>query len=90
MPITAYGAKDNPFSLTLENTDISIREGAALTALVHACNCELVKLENVNLEGFKGDCLVRAWSDIPITASVSGCDCEAVKDAEVEFTAKPI
>ena len=90
MPITAYGAKDVPFKLTVANTEIGIREGADITSLVHACNCESVKLRGVKLDGFNGDCLVRAWSDIPVKADVSGADCPAVKAAEIEFTAKPI
>lgn len=90
MPITAYGAADTPFKLSLENTDIVIRNGAEVSALVHACNCESVKLTDVKLDGFNGDCLVRAWSDIPVKADVSGADCPAVKAAEIEFTAKPI
>lgn len=90
MPITAYGAKDVPFTLKLENTDIDVREGSEMTALIHACNCERVVLDGVKLDGFKGDCLVRAWSDITVDAHVSGTNCETVKRADVEFTAKPI
>ena len=90
MPITAYGAKDVPFKLTVANTEIGIREGAEITALVHACNCDAVELTDVKLEGFKGDCLVRAWSDVPVKVEVVGADCPAIKRAETEFTAKPI
>jgi len=90
MPLTAYGSAEVPFKLNIENTHISMREGAQLTALVHAANCEKITFKNVKLDGFKGDTLVRAWSDVPVEAKVSGAECETVKKAEVEFTAKPI
>lgn len=90
MPITAYGAENSPFTIRLADTEIGVREGAELTALIHACNCELVELTRVKLKGFKGDCLVRTWSEIPVRADVEGAECELVKAADVEFTAKPI
>ena len=90
MPLTAYGSADVPFTLRIENTEIGIREGAELTALIHAANCTEIELKNVKLDGFKGDTLVRAWSDIPVKADVSGADCEAVKAATTEFFAKSI
>ncbi len=90
MPITAYGGVDVPFTLKLTDTHIGIREGADITAIVHACNCESVEFSGVHVDGFKGDCLVRAWSDVPVKADVTGTDCDAVKAADTEFSAKPI
>jgi len=90
IPINAYGSADEPFTLKLIDTDISIRDGAQLTALVHAANCEKITFKSVKLDGFTGDCLVRAWSDVPVEAEVSGAECETVKKAETEFFAKSI
>lgn len=90
MPLNAYGSADVPFTLRIENTDIGIREGAELTALIHAANCKEIELKNVKLDGFFGDTLVRAWSDIPVKAEVVGASCAAVKAATAEFSAKSI
>jgi len=90
MPLTAYGAADVPFTLRIENAEIGIREGAELTALIHAANCKEIELKNVKLDGFNGDTLVRAWAEIPVKADVVGADCEAVKAATGEFFAKSI
>ena len=63
MPITAYGSEEIPLTLKIENTDISLREGCGLKALIHAAGYELIKIDGVNISGFSGDCLVRTWSD---------------------------
>ena len=91
MPITAYGSEEVPLTLKIEDTSITVREGADLRALVHAAGFEKISLRNVKVANFKGDCLVRTWSDGEVVAqNVDAGNAEVKKPAEEVFTARPI
>ena len=91
MPITAYGSEDEPLTMCIENTSITIREGADLRALVHAAGFERITLRDVKVTDFAGDCLVRTWSDGEVVVkNVEAGDAVTKKPAEEAFSARPI
>ncbi len=63
MGINAYGTEKAPLEMRLKNVDISIREDSALTELIKAAHCNRIVFENVNIENFSGDCIVRTATD---------------------------
>lgn len=93
MPLNAYGDTNTKVALKLKNISISVREGAELQALVHACNYDRIEIDGLHLEGFKGDTLVRTWSPDDKTEinNVSGdVPTDTVKEATEPFFAKAI
>jgi len=86
MPITAYGDKDIQVSLKLKNVEITMREGFEDIDLVHVCNYDNITLENLSVPNYKGDCLIRKWSDGEITLNNVNCGgVNEVKDADKPF-----
>ena len=83
VPINAYGSKEVPVDLTLKNVEISLREGHEDISLIHACNYNCIKLENVSVPNFKGDCIVKKWSEGQIIFNNVDCN-----DARQTITAK--
>ncbi|MBE7037380.1 MAG: hypothetical protein E7404_00565 [Ruminococcaceae bacterium] len=63
MPVTAYGDENIPVKLTLKDIEITLREGYENIDLIHACNYSSIVLDNVSVSGFKGECMVRKWSE---------------------------
>ena len=63
MGINAYGTEKYPLELRLKNVDISMHEEASLTELIKAAHCNRIVFENVTIEHFRGDCIVRARTD---------------------------
>lgn len=61
--INIYGGEDVPVTLKLIDVEMSIRDGFENIDLINACNYECIKLNNVNALNFKGECVVRKWSD---------------------------
>jgi len=91
MPITAYGSEEIPLHLHMENASIGIREGAPLTALIHAAGFAQIRLTDVKLTDFHGDCLVRTWSEGDVlTRNIDGPDIAVKKPADQPFFAQPI
>jgi len=63
MALNAYGREDMPLTLTLRNVELSVRGDAKPDTLVKAAHCKYVLFENVKIENFSGDCLVRTLTD---------------------------
>ena len=68
MALNAYGREDFPLELTLKNIDISVRAGAEVTELIKSAHCKRITLENINLENFSGDCIVRTLTDVNVVS----------------------
>ena len=91
MPINAYGSEDVPLKLAIENTTIGIRKGADLRALIHAAHFDTIRLCGVRISGFRGDCLVRTWTDgNVITKDTDAGGALIKKPAGEAFFARPI
>lgn len=94
MPLTAYGDVDNKFRLSIENSNITFREGAEVDSFMRVCNHDKITLKNVNVKNFKGDCLIKTWSDDgKVEFDNFNCDIsedKLIKKAEEVFTCKPI
>ena len=63
MALNAYGREDFPLELTLKNVKIRVKDGAAVDTLVQASHCKRMVFDNVKVENFGGDCLIRTLSD---------------------------
>ena len=63
MPITAYGDKDVPVTLALEDVTISDSKEYAYPALIHACNFRRLTLRGVTVADTPLEVLIKTWSD---------------------------
>ena len=63
MPLTAYGDKENPFRLTLNNIDFSFKKGFEENPFMHVANFSKITLKNINVINAKGECLIKSWSE---------------------------
>ncbi|MBQ8525616.1 MAG: hypothetical protein IJ460_02690, partial [Clostridia bacterium] len=94
MPLTAYGDKDIPVTVEFRNMDISIRKGYEHIDFMHVAYCKSIKLDNVKIDNFKGDALIKSWAlggDLEINNLV--CDINESKyivEAKEEFICNPI
>ena len=92
-PLHAYGAPEEPFSLTLR--DCSLEFAADVhPALVWAANWALLSLTHVSVRGLGGCALVKAWSDGP-APRLQACDLgafrgELLRQADEPFVCAPI
>ncbi|MBR5615047.1 MAG: hypothetical protein IKT39_06230 [Clostridia bacterium] len=93
MPLTLYGDKDTPVTFELKNANISIREGAENIEFMHAANYASIKLQNVKIHNYKGDTLIKTWSDGQIEIDKLVCDInenQYISAAQDVFTCEPI
>lgn len=84
MPLTAYGAENTPIDVTLKNVDISLREGAEEIDFMHVCNYNKIKLDNVSINNYKGNAIIKKWSEGNIEINNLKCD---VAEDKIEVTA---
>ena len=63
MPLTAYGDKKTPITLEMDNVSISFRKGFERIDFMHVCNYDLIMLKNLELKNYKGNALLKKWSD---------------------------
>lgn len=94
MPLTAYGDPDTPITLELKNVSISLREGAETIDFMHVANYRRLSLEDLTLSNFKGETLVKAWSDGGAAefrnVSVSLDEKDYLKKTDEKFVCKAI
>ena len=62
MPLTAYGDKENPFELTLNNVEFSFKKGYEENPFMHVANFKKITLKNVNVKNACGKSLIKSWS----------------------------
>jgi len=62
-PITAYGDKTCPISLTIKNCNIHLSDDREILPLMYLCNAEMVDLSNTIVENFKNDVLIKRWDE---------------------------
>jgi len=63
MPLTAYGSKDVPITLTMRNIDVSFREEVENTAFLHTAHVDRILLENVNVNKRCDAPLIKCWTE---------------------------
>lgn len=63
MPLTAYGSKDVPITLTMRNIDVSFRDGVENTAFLHTAYVDRILLENVNVNKRCDAPLIKCWTE---------------------------
>ena len=62
MPLTAYGDKENPVEITLNNIDFSFKKGYEKNPFMHVANFKKIKLKNINVKNACGECFIKSWS----------------------------
>ena len=85
MPLTAYGDKENPFELTLQNVAFSFKKGFEENPFMHVANFKKITLCNVAVHKACGKNLIKSWStdgDIAIT----DLTCDIKEDDLVAYT----
>jgi hypothetical protein len=60
MPISLYGTESNQVELTMENVLIHMREGSTTEELIRACHYSRISLDHIQIDGFRGTCLIRS------------------------------
>ncbi len=94
MGLTAYATEECKTTLTLKNVDYTFAEGYEETPMLRLAHCREVNMENVTVHKFKGDALIRTWSDgIEINTENFDCDLGTgalCSRAEEAFVCKPI
>ena len=63
MPLTAYGDENVPLTFEMDNVSISFRKGSERIDFMHVCNYDLIMLKNLELKNYKGNALLKKWSD---------------------------
>ena len=88
LSLCAYGDKDAPLSLSLENCRVSF--GKPQRELIRAAHVEALTLDAVSCEGVEGPC-VRSWGGVapPAAHNLVGASPDVV-DADVPFRVNPI
>ncbi|MBE7011301.1 MAG: hypothetical protein E7415_01345 [Ruminococcaceae bacterium] len=61
--LTAYGNGEPDFSLKLKNIDYTVREGSEKEPFMRVANFEKIELKNVRIYNYKGEALVKSWSE---------------------------
>lgn len=85
MPLTAYGDKENPFELTLQNVAFSFKKGFEENPFMHVANFKKITLCNVAVHKARGKNLIKSWStdgDFAIT----DLTCDIKEDDLVAYT----
>lgn len=94
MPLTAYGAENEPCNLTLKNVDLSFREGYEDTTFMHAANLKRLCMRNVTIRNAAGGQLVKLWGNILPEVEMEHVDAkvneEYIMRANQEFVCSPI
>lgn len=68
-----------------------MRDGFEGIDLIHACNYNSIRLENVAVSNFKGECIVKVWSDGDVIFDNVRCNAsDKVKKSEEKFFSKAI
>ena len=62
MPLMLYGTEEIPIELTLKNVEIEKLADVGDEPLIKACNFSRITMENVNIQGNAGECLILAKS----------------------------
>jgi len=84
MPMTLYGTESNKVELTMENIFINMREGSTAEELIRACHYSRISLDHIQVDGFRGACLVRSKG--VGTVDFRNVDCSLPKEMYVVQT----
>ena len=71
--LCAYGVEGEPLNITFKNFDYSYCEGFENTPFMLGAHITELRFDNTVIKGFKGNALIKAWSDISFDAK--GLDC---------------
>lgn len=63
MPLTAYGDTAVPVTVELKNMEVSLREGFESIDFMRIANHKKIVLENVKIDNFAGNALIKAWTE---------------------------
>lgn len=91
MPICAYGDATVPVNIKFANVEITVRDGCKMNELVHVCNYDNISFENVTVRNFKGNCIIKKWSEGNIFLKNVECGADfRIRTADEKFFADTI
>lgn len=93
MALNAYGRADSLLELTMRNVSVSMRDDSDAEELIRAAYCKRIVLDDVKIQGFKGECLVRALTEGEYVFKNIDCVLEEkdfVKKAKDNFNIKTV
>lgn len=62
MPLTAYGAEEEPFSADFSQMEISFAEGYEKVCFMHLCHYDKIRFRNVTVKNNKSQPFIKIWS----------------------------
>lgn len=62
-PITAYGDKEYPISLSIKGCELHFADDRENFPFMYLCNAEVVDLSGTNVKNFKSDVLIKRWNE---------------------------
>ena len=69
MPLTLFGTAECKVELKMENVFVDICKEASLNELIRSCNYDRIIMDNVHINDFKGECLIKTRSNGKIELS---------------------
>jgi hypothetical protein len=84
MPMTVYGTETHKVELRMKNIFVKIRDGVSVNELIRACNYDRILIENVHIDGFNGECLIKSQSVGDV--DIRGVVCALPEDRYVSQT----
>ena len=93
MPLVAYGDAENKVTVKLNHVNVSFREKSDKNCFMHACNYDIIMLNDVVVENYGGDYLIKVWSKGKFEFENVKCGldaCNLITDADCPFTCKAI
>lgn len=81
MGVYCYGDGEVPITLNFKNIEYSVREGSEEEPIFKVAHFENINLENVKISNYKGNALIKTWSDGG-SVNVNNLDCD-IKSGEL-------
>lgn len=94
MGVYCYGDGEVPVTLNFKNVEYSVRSGSEYDSIFKVANFDEINFDNVKIKNFKGDHLIKTWSDGG-AVNLNGFECDLkenglIKKAEEEFSCRAI
>ena len=84
MPLFLYGTQEHRVTLTLKNVSIEMRNGSECKDLIRASNYEKIAINNMTVNGFGGECLIKSKGEGKL--ELENVTCPLKEDAFVQYT----
>ena len=59
LPLTLYGTEKSKVELEMRNVSLNLHKDYSSTELIRACHYEKIKMDDINIDKFGGECIIR-------------------------------